>query len=68
MGSGVWLFRGALQGKNLLSSLSAAGTGKEGVVPHSVGGSPAIPRALVRMRMGEAPLSGHVLESGVGHC
>ena len=25
-------------------------------------------RALVRTRTGEAPRSGHVLESGVGHC
>ena len=27
-----------------------------------------IPHALVRMRTGEAPLSGHTLESGAGHC
>ena len=39
MGSVVWLFRGALQGKNLFSSLDVTGDlGKEGVVPHSVGG------------------------------
>ena len=38
--SGVWLFRGALQGENLFSLLDAAGdwVGQEGVVPHSVGG------------------------------
>ena len=27
-----------------------------------------IPRALVHVRMGEAPHSGHTLESGAGHC
>ena len=27
-----------------------------------------IPRALVHLRLGEAPLSGHTLESGAGHC
>ena len=32
------------------------------------GRSLGIPRALARMRAGEASLSGHVLESGVGHC
>ena len=37
--SGVWLFRGALQGENLFSSLDAVGGWvKKGVVPHSVGG------------------------------
>ena len=30
--------------------------------------SPVIPHALVRMRVGKAPLSGHILESGAGHC
>ena len=33
-----------------------------------LGRSLVIPRALVRTRTGEAPLSGHVLESGDGHC
>ena len=37
--SGVWLFRGALQGGNLFSSLDAVGRWvKKGVVPHSVVG------------------------------
>ena len=36
--SGVWLFRGALQGENLFLPLTQLETGKEGVVPHSVGG------------------------------
>ena len=29
---------------------------------------PVIPHALVRMRVGKAPLSGHILESDAGHC
>ena len=32
------------------------------------GRSPVIPHALVHMRMGESPLSGHTLESSAGHC
>ena len=32
------------------------------------GRSPVIPHALAHMRMGKAPLSGHTLESGAGHC
>ena len=37
--SGVWVFRGALQGENLFFSPSRSRRpGKEGVVPHSVGG------------------------------
>ena len=36
--SGVWLFRGALQGENLFfSPWRSRRLGKEGVVPHSVG-------------------------------
>ena len=38
MGSGVWLFRGALQGKNLFFPRRNWRLDKEGVVPHSVGG------------------------------
>ena len=30
--------------------------------------SPVIPHVLVHMRMDMAPLSGHTLESGAGHC
>ena len=38
-GSGVWLFRGALQGENLfVSPCRSRRLGKEGVVSHSVGG------------------------------
>ena len=32
------------------------------------GRSRVIPHALVCMLMGKAPLSGHILESGSGHC
>ena len=64
MGSGVWLFRGALQGKNLFSSLDVTGDW----VTTQRGRSPVIPCAPVHIRMGEAPLSGHTLESSAGHC
>ena len=46
LGSGVWLFRGALRGENLFSSVSAQ---------QETGFGPlGIPRALVRTRTGEA--------------
>ena len=46
-GSGVWLFRGALQGVNLFSSLDAIGEwGEQGVVPHSVVGPIVVPLHL----------------------
>ena len=65
--SGVWLFRGALQGKNLFSSLVAAGDWvRKG--SHHTAWSLVVLHALVRMCTGEAPLSGHTLESGAGHC
>ena len=67
-GSGVWLFRDALERKNLLSSLDAVGDWfKTGSYP-TAWAVPVIPRALVRVRTGEALLYGHTLESGAGHC
>ena len=54
--------------ESFFSPLRSRRLGKEGVVPHSVGGPPEIPRVLVRTRTGEAPLSGHTLENGAGHC
>ena len=36
--SGVWVFQGALQGENLFFPCRSWRLGKEGVVPHSVGG------------------------------
>ena len=54
--SGVWLFRGALQGESLFSSLVAAGDWGSYHTAWSV-----VLHALVRMCTGEAPLSGHVL-------
>ena len=69
VGSGVWLFRGALQGKNLFSSLSAAGDWERKGSYHTAWAVPCdSSRTCVRVRTGEAPLSGHILESGVGHC
>ena len=65
--SGEWLFRGALRGENIFlpSAQQESGYGRDRTALH--GRFLVIPRALVRMRTGEAPLSGHVLESGVGH-
>ena len=67
-GSGVWLFRGALQGKNLFSSLDAVGDWVRKGSYTQRGRSPVIPRALVRIRTGKAPQKGHTLDSGAGHC
>ena len=59
---------GAFKGENLFCSLFAAGDWvTKGIVPHSVGGSPVVPRALVSTHTGKAPLSGRVLESSAGH-
>ena len=67
--SGVWLSRGALQGeRNIFSSLAAIGDWeRKGSYP-TAWAVPVIPHALVHMRMDKAPLSGHILESGAGHC
>ena len=66
--SGVWIFRGALQGENFFLSLTQLETGKGRGRTAQRGRSPVIPHALVHMRMGMVPLSGHTLESGAGHC
>ena len=55
-GSAVWFFRGALQGENLFSSLDAAGDWVKRDRTTQRGRSLVIPRALVRMRTGKAPL------------
>ena len=56
--SGVWLFRGALQGE----------TGDIRDRTTQRGLSLVVPRVLVRTRTGKAPLSGHTLENGAGNC
>ena len=66
--SGVWLFRGALQGENLFFSLTQQETGKGKGRTTQRGRSLVIPHALVHMRMDMVPLSGRTLESGAGHC
>ena len=66
--SGVWLFRGALQGENLFLSLTQQETGKRKGRTTQRGRSLVIPHVLVHMRMDMAPLSGRTLESGAGHC
>ena len=68
VGSGVWLFRCALQGKSLFSALDALGDWVRKGSYHTAWAVPVIPCALVRVRMDRAPLSGHTLESGAGHC
>ena len=65
---GVWFFRGARQGGNLFSSLYVAGDWERKGRTTQRGRSPVIPHALVNMRTGVAPLSGHTLESCAGHC
>ena len=67
-GSGVRLFRGALQGENLFLPLLQQDTGLRRDRTTQCGRSLVIPRAQVRMRMGKAPLSGHTLDGDAGHC
>ena len=52
--SGVWVFRGAFQGKNIFLPLTLLETGKRSCRTAQRGRSPVIPHALVRMRMGKA--------------
>ena len=61
--SGVWLFRGALQGKNLFSSFDVAGDWEKKGSHHTAWGAPVIPHALVRA-CGHGP----AMESGAVHC
>ena len=53
--SGVWVFRGALQGKNLFSFLDVAGDWEKKGSYHTAWAVPVIPRAFVRIRTGKAP-------------
>ena len=66
--SGVWLFRGALQGENLFISLCAAGNWVKKGSCLTAWSVPWVPRVLVRTRSGRAHLSGRILASGAGHC
>ena len=54
--SGVWLFRGALKGENLFSSLVAAADWVKRDRAIQWGRSFMVPRVLVRTRTGKAPL------------
>ena len=56
VGSGVWLFRGALQGKNLFSSLDVTGDWVRKGSYHTAWAVPVIPCAPVHIRMDRAPL------------
>ena len=66
--SGVWLFRGALQGENLFSSLDAVGGWVKKGSYHTAWSVPCDSSCTCSYSYGQAPLSGHVLESGVDHC
>ena len=56
VGSGVWLFRGALQGENLFSSLDVTGDWERKGTYQTAWALPGIPRVPVHTRMGRAPL------------
>ena len=56
--SGVWVFRGALQGKNLFSSLDAAGDWEKKDRTTQRGRPLVVPRVLVRTRTGNSPAIG----------
>ena len=69
-GSGVWLVVPWChpRGESFFFSLTKLETGKRRGRTTQRRRSLVIPRALVRMRTGKAPVSGHTLESGAGHC
>ena len=54
--------------ENLFLHLTQQETGKRRDRTTQRGRSLVVPRVLVRTRTGKAPLSGHTLESGAGHC
>ena len=56
------------RGQSIFLPLTLLETGKGRGRTTQRGRSLVIPPVLVHMRVGEAPLSGHTLESGAGHC
>ena len=66
--SGLWWFPGALKKRDMFPVLCAAVDLVRKGSYHTACRSRVIPRVLVRMNTGEAPLSGHEPESGAGHC
>ena len=66
--SGVWVFRGALQGKNPFSSLDVAGDWERKGSCHTAWAVPCDSPCTYSYAYGRGPLSGHTLESGAGHC
>ena len=70
--SGVWLFRGAPSGGESFffpCRFWRLGQWERKGSYHTAWAVPLwFPHALVHMRVGKAPLSGHILESGAGHC
>ena len=68
VGSGVWLFRGALQGKNLFSSLDAVGDWVRKESYHTAWAVPCDSLCTCAYSYGQGPAVGHTLDSGAGHC
>ena len=66
--SGVWLFRGALQGNSAFFAFAAFANWVRKGSFLTAWAVPLFLRVLVHTCMGEARLSGHNLESGAGHC
>ena len=66
--SGVWLFRGALRGSSAFFAFTSFVSWVKKDRSLRRGRSPLFPCVLVHTCMGEARLSGHNLESGVGRC
>ena len=64
----VWLFRSAYRGESLLSSLRAAGDWIKKGSCHTAWSVPWDSSCTCSYAYGRGPASGHVLESGVGHC
>ena len=64
--SGVWLFRGALQGKNLFSSLHAVGDWVRKGSHHTAWAVPCDSSCTCSYAYGQGPAIG--LDSGAGHC
>ena len=64
--SGVWLFRGALQGENLFSSVDAAGVCEKRRSYGTAWSVPCGSSCTYSFAYGQGQLSGLTLESGAG--
>ena len=66
--SGVWLFRGALQGENLFSSLDVTADWVRKGSYRTAWAVPCDSSCTCSYAYGHGPAMGHTLESGAGHC